>query len=83
MMFFRIVRFPDNGWCIAQFFDVAIEAVFSNIQFTPFKPFYFRFGKIPIQYVVPFFLPLKIGSNFGPEFFGLFNAFFIGLLVLR
>jgi len=61
---------------------VPVEAVFCNIQFTASKPFYFWFSKIPFKYPVPLFFPFKIRGNFGPEFFGLLNTFFIGLLVL-
>src|ERR1700744_6720739 len=77
----RVVRFPDDGGFVAQRFQVTVEAILGNIELSALEPFYFWFGKVPFQYLIPFFAPIKIVGYFLPELFGLFNTLFIGFLV--
>jgi hypothetical protein len=56
---------------------MAVDAIFCNIEFATFEPFYIRLFKIPFQNPLPFFSPMEIFGNIRPKDFGIYKAFLI------
>src|SRR5689334_10703085 len=61
---------------------MAVKAVLGNIQNAPCKPFYVRFFKVPVKYLIPFLFPGKITRNVSPKALRVFYAALIFLLIL-
>jgi hypothetical protein len=78
---FGIVGFPNNGGLVAHFFQMPVNAIFGDVEFSVEKPLYARLFEIPLQYFVPFFAPLKRFRHSTPEFLGLANTPFISCFV--
>ena len=73
--------FPDNcGFIFAPGFDVAVEAVVSQIDLATDKPLGPR--TIPLQNFVPFPEPVQLTGDASPEFFGFLDGFFVDALIL-
>ena len=76
--FARLVAFPLNRYLIASFFEVSVQTVVRDIQFSAFKKFHIDrtlFNvKVIVHHLVPFFEPshLLLG-NFCPEFVRFLN----------
>src|SRR5687768_7754480 len=69
-------------YTIAIFFEMTVEAVFRDVQFAVDEPFNFRFGEIPVEDLVPLFLPRKIAGDFCPKLFRRRNTSVIRLSIL-
>ena len=81
----RFVAFPDQGYLVAAFFQVAVKAVVGNIQFAAQEPFQidFVFAEFPVLHLVPLLEPGDIFlGDAGPELVIVVNGFIIQLLVL-
>ncbi|CAI8325071.1 MAG: Uncharacterised protein [Bacteroidota bacterium] len=62
-----IVRFKNDGGLVRLCFKMPVQAIFSYIQFSTQKPFYFRSVKVVFQHLIPWHVPLKIFSNIRPK----------------
>jgi hypothetical protein len=78
---FRVIGFPDNGRLVTQLFKMPVETALCDIETAAGKPFYLRFFKVPVQYFVPFFPPLKGGCDLTPKSLGVFYTFLVSFFV--
>ena len=72
-----IIRLPDDGRFIADGGNVAVEAVFGDVEFSAGEPFHIGAGEVPLQDFAPFFSPREMTGLLRPEVLGVGKAFLI------
>jgi hypothetical protein len=80
--FFWIVWFPDECDFVSPLVQVAVEAVFGDIEFSTSKPTHGRFFKIPFQSFRPGVAPLILPGYLVPEKFGLIYATLVSCVII-
>ncbi len=77
-----IIAFPDEGCLISAFWQVTIDAVVTDVQFTPGKPCSLSFDEVELHNFIPGFFPAQeFAGHFSPEGVWVFNGTLVHRLV--
>ncbi len=79
----RVIALPDDGHLIPTLFQVAIQAIVSDIDLSSLEPFDFGFVVVDVHHLVPLPVPVQALSLLGPELFGILHRLVVHLLVSR
>ena len=82
VVLFGIVGFPDDGGLVAERFEVAVDAVFGDVEAAVDEPAHVGIVKIPFGNPVPFFMPGEGVGDGAPESVGVLNALLVSGPVL-
>ena len=82
-MFLRVIGLPQYGGFMGMSGQMSIQTILGYIELSSFKPFNFRFGKVPFQQFIPLSFPCKGLSYRCPESLRVFNAMLILRLIFR